>query len=123
MYALFYFNKLIHILCLFSVRLFIFLLVICSCSLFNPDINVINIVNLFSPLYYLPFHCSCYLFSPCLDLLYLMRPIYQYIIFPHCFWVSCINYQKVSSLPRLCERSGCTKLLIFLMLLRYLYLY
>ena len=62
MYALFYFNKLIHILCLFSVRLFIFLLAICSCSLFNPDINVINFVNLFSPLYYLPFNCSCYLF-------------------------------------------------------------
>lgn len=62
-YFIFYCNKLIHILCLFSVRLFIFLLVICSCSLFNPDINIINIANLFSPLYYLPLNGFCYLFS------------------------------------------------------------
>lgn len=60
-YAQFGFNELlIH--CLFSNGLFIFSLVICSCSFYNPDINVINIAHHFSPSLQLAFNCLYYLF-------------------------------------------------------------
>lgn len=62
--------------CLFSIVL-CFLLVIRSCSLYNPDINIINIVNPSSPDLHLPLNNLCYLFL--FRFLYLTRPVYQYI--------------------------------------------
>lgn len=123
-----YFFKelLIQITAYFLLCYLTFLLVICSYSLYNLDINVINIANHFYPQSTICLvNYLCYLFF---YLLHLMRPVYQYInLFLHCFWVSHSITKYFPTLKIMCTCMckilyfpDAVRIFIFLLMLRSL---
>lgn len=109
--ALFYFKEMLIHITIFCCAIYF----VGGCSLCNPAINVINIANLFFPVY----HLSCNLFMSRFFVFNENRlSIYQF--FFHCFWVS---WSITKCLPTLKNIYTCMNKILYFLMLSELFLF